>query len=102
VAAVQSWYNEISKYNWSAPASNANANNAGHFSQLVWVGTTNFGAGVCTTKSSSGWLYVTADYNPAGNNYGYDTASGIASFNQNVLQPTCTPATALASATTSG
>ncbi|CAB4256941.1 similar to Saccharomyces cerevisiae YJL079C PRY1 Protein of unknown function [Maudiozyma barnettii] len=61
--SVDAWYNEISNYDFSNPGFSSNT---GHFTQLVWKGTSQVGCGV---KSCGGvWGdYVICSYNPAGN-----------------------------------
>lgn len=60
-AAVDLWYAEVSKYNFSSPAwSNA----VGHFTQLVWRATTQVGCGVATCGGQRLWV---CQYTPPGN-----------------------------------
>ena len=42
-AAVDGWYSEISQYDWSDPGF---TNNTGHFTQVVWKGSTTLGCDV--------------------------------------------------------
>ncbi|CAF1451127.1 unnamed protein product, partial [Adineta steineri] len=74
---VDAWYNEIQSYNWSNPGSNAMS--YGHFTQVVWKGTTNLGIGRAVTSDNS-TMYVVGNYFPGGNMGG--------AYVQNVL-PLC-------------
>lgn len=55
------WYNEVQNYNFSSPGF---ANNTGHFTQLVWKGTTHVGIGKAVRGSTT---FVVANYVPPGN-----------------------------------
>ncbi|XP_069022356.1 Golgi-associated plant pathogenesis-related protein 1 [Embiotoca jacksoni] len=72
---VDSWYSEIKDYNWSKPGFSGDT---GHFTQVVWKGSTELGVGMATR---GGKTFVVGRYRPAGNipNEGY--------FEKNVLQP---------------
>ncbi|XP_076005613.1 Golgi-associated plant pathogenesis-related protein 1-like isoform X2 [Genypterus blacodes] len=59
--AVDSWYAEISDYNWRSPGY---ASNIGHFTQVVWKGTTEVGVGLATDGNT---VFVVGQYRPAGN-----------------------------------
>ncbi|CAF1456916.1 unnamed protein product, partial [Didymodactylos carnosus] len=74
-----SWYNEISSYNWTNPGFSSAT---GHFTQLVWQGTKIMGIGIALTSNQQ-QAYVVANYYPAGNiiNSGY--------FGANVKKPPC-------------
>lgn len=61
VDPVQAWYDEIKDYNFSAPGFSGAT---GHFTQVVWIGSTELGCGKAT---SSGGTYVVCNYNPHGN-----------------------------------
>lgn len=63
--ATQSWYDEIKDYNFDKPGF---AMNTGHFTQVVWKGSTELG--IAWAKASSGSIYVVANYRPAGNMMG--------------------------------
>ena len=71
--ATKMWYDEIKDYNFSKPAKYNPK--CGHFTQVVWVGSTELGAGFA--KSKSGATYVVARYSPAGNM--------LTKFDENVL-----------------
>lgn len=49
----------------------------GHFTQMVWRGSREFGIG--RAKGASGYVYIVANYNPRGNVRGHYAA--------NVLRP---------------
>merc|ERR1712166_1126462 len=66
-AAVQAWYDELTNpgYDYSDPE---NSPGTGHFTQVIWKGTTHVGFG----RSSDG-NYICCNYTPAGNCLGqYD------------------------------
>ena len=56
------WYEEESKYNYRSAQFSTST---GHFTQVVWAGSTQMGAG--RAVSSSGAQFVVARYSPAGN-----------------------------------
>ncbi len=60
---VESWYNEIEKYNFNNPRSSDGV--VGHFTQVVWKGSRELGIGCSVDKNGSYW--VVANYYPAGN-----------------------------------
>lgn len=70
--AVDSWYSEITDYRFNSPGF---ASGTGHFTQVVWKGSTELGVGMA--KNSKNQIYVVANYNPPGNFQG--------DFKQNVL-----------------
>ena len=61
--AVDSWYDEIKDYDFNKGKSKGGV--VGHFTQLVWKGSTQLGIGVA--KSSSNSVFVVANYHPGGN-----------------------------------
>ena len=71
--AVQSWYDEVLDPGYDFDGGGFSAG-TGHFTQVVWVGSTHVGA----ARSRDG-VYVVANYLPAGNMMG--------SFPRNVLPP---------------
>ncbi|KAF5354800.1 hypothetical protein D9756_005544 [Leucocoprinus leucothites] len=80
-AAVQSWMNEASQYDYNNPGFSAAT---GHFTQVVWKATTTLGCAshVCNTGSPFGsgeWTYIVCRYTPPGNFLGQ--------FPQNVGRP---------------
>jgi len=72
--AVDQWYSEEPKYDYNEAQWNPNA---GHFSQVVWNGSTEVGLGKSKTKD--GGCIVVANYYPAGNIIG--------KFKENVSPP---------------
>ncbi|HJQ99158.1 MAG TPA: CAP domain-containing protein [Candidatus Polarisedimenticolaceae bacterium] len=73
-AAVESWEGESSDYSYAAIADPVNVfDDVGHYTQLVWSGTTRFGCAVthCTTDSPfpklPAWDLVVCRYSPPGN-----------------------------------
>ncbi|XP_002735613.1 Golgi-associated plant pathogenesis-related protein 1-like [Saccoglossus kowalevskii] len=61
---VQSWYDEIKKYNFK---SGGFSSGTGHFTQVVWKASTGLGIGFAPSKNKANTWYVVANYNPAGN-----------------------------------
>ncbi len=60
--ATNAWYDEIKDYNWSNPGFNFET---GHFTQVVWKGSTEFGIGAAVSADKS--IYICANYFPPGN-----------------------------------
>ncbi|MFP2910758.1 CAP domain-containing protein [Pyxidicoccus sp. 3LFB2] len=76
-AAVKSWYDEVSQYNFK---SGGFSGATGHFTQLVWKGTTRVGCAVSQGKGSKWYeTYVVCIYQAPGNVLGQ--------FQTNVLPP---------------
>ncbi|CAM0143082.1 hypothetical protein VKS41_006158 [Umbelopsis sp. WA50703] len=73
-AVVDAWYDEAHLYDYSKPGF---SEATGHFTQVVWVGTTEIGCGVTTCSSLGGAPLYTCSYNPPGNYLG--------EFQKNVL-----------------
>eukprot|EP01062_Namystynia_karyoxenos_P003627 TRINITY_DN11301_c0_g1_i1.p1 TRINITY_DN11301_c0_g1~~TRINITY_DN11301_c0_g1_i1.p1 ORF type:complete len:680 (+),score=159.06 TRINITY_DN11301_c0_g1_i1:92-2041(+) len=63
-AAVAAWYSELDDYCSAGQGLNGMNNGAGHFTQLVWKGTTQIGMGIARGQGSA---YVVVNYLPAGN-----------------------------------
>jgi len=63
-AAVDSWYDEIKDYDFSSGKSK-NGGVVGHFTQLVWKGTTQLGIGVAKSKQNS--VFIVGNYHFGGN-----------------------------------
>ncbi|MBE8523170.1 serine protease [Amycolatopsis sp. H6(2020)] len=79
--ATDAWYGEIKDYNFDDLASNI-PQKTGHFTQLVWKGSTKIGAGRVYGRSTDGeWYdtYIAVNFSPAGNVAG--------AFKDNVLAP---------------
>jgi uncharacterized protein YkwD len=70
--ATKMWYDEIKDYNFSRPGFSSGT---GHFTQVVWRGSTEVGFGIA--RSGNGSFYVVGNYYPAGNFSGQ--------YQQNVL-----------------
>ena len=60
------WYKEMKDYNFKNPSFGSKT---GHFTQVVWVGSLEFGVAKATAKN--GAHYVVARYSPAGNVMGH-------------------------------
>ena len=56
------WYEEQDKYRYNTPGFSSST---GHFTQIVWVGSRELGAGKAV--SSTGAQFVVARYQPPGN-----------------------------------
>jgi len=76
------WYSELPKYDFSRHS----GANAGHFSQVVWKNSSEFGVG--RAKGADGKWLVVANYLPAGNVVGH--------YKENVFPPTAGVAAATA------
>jgi glioma pathogenesis-related protein 2 len=65
--AVNDWYAEIKDYNFANPSA-SNGQPTGHFTQLVWKGSTRIGAGRTFGHGAEWWeTYIVLDFSPAGN-----------------------------------
>ena len=62
--AVDSWYKEIFDYDFKK-CDTKNGKAIGHFTQLVWKGSTQLGIGVAKNKENN--VYVVANYHKGGN-----------------------------------
>ncbi|KAI8377067.1 CAP domain-containing protein [Choanephora cucurbitarum] len=65
-AAIKGWYDEESKYNYNAPGFSMAT---GHFTQVVWKGTTEVGCAAYDCPNNGG-NYIVCNYNPSGNYLG--------------------------------
>lgn len=79
--AVQSWYNEVVSYDYNNPGFSPAT---GHFTQVVWKGSTEVGCGAAQGTATMNGMrynayYVVCQYAPPGNVQGQ--------FGANVLQP---------------
>ncbi len=64
-AIVDLWYNEEPLYDYNDPGYSPGT---GHFTQIVWKGTTEIGCGFATGCTTSNWPNVwVCQYNPHGN-----------------------------------
>jgi uncharacterized protein YkwD len=80
-AASDAWYSEIKFYDYATTATKDPKEAIGHFTQLVWNGSTKIGAGrVCGTADDT-WhdTYIAVNFSPAGNMAG--------AYKDNVLPP---------------
>ncbi|XP_044732409.1 uncharacterized protein LOC123295218 isoform X3 [Chrysoperla carnea] len=66
----KSWYDEIKDYSF---ASEPRAMKAGHFTQMIWKGSTEMG--MAMARGRNGKIYVVANYNPRGNIVGQFSAN---------------------------
>jgi uncharacterized protein YkwD len=66
--AVDDWYGEVKHYDFAAGQSR-DGETTGHFTQLVWAGTTDVGCGVAVCRDAKGFTETTwvCQYAPAGN-----------------------------------
>lgn len=76
---VQAWYDEIKDYNYSSPGFSSAT---GHFTQVVWVDSTELG---CGKAASDGGTYVVCNYSPHGN------ITNAGKFQKNVLPANAAP-----------
>lgn len=60
--SAEMWYEEIKDYSFNNPSFSSKT---GHFTQVVWVGSREFGVAKATSRN--GAQYVVARYFPAGN-----------------------------------
>ncbi len=69
--AINSWYSEKSAYDY-ADNSCIDGAQCGHYTQLIWRNTTEFGCGSATYKVGKyqGWEVIVCQYNPPGNYIG--------------------------------
>ncbi|XP_070539194.1 Golgi-associated plant pathogenesis-related protein 1-like [Ptychodera flava] len=61
---VQSWYDEVKKYNFSRGGFSSGT---GHFTQVVWKNSKTLGVGFAPSKNKANTWYVVGNYSPAGN-----------------------------------
>ncbi|XP_012946763.1 Golgi-associated plant pathogenesis-related protein 1 [Aplysia californica] len=71
--ATEQWYSEIRQHNFNSESNSG----TGHFTQVVWKGSTELGMG--KAKDKKGKVIVVGSYRPAGNMIG--------SFTSNVFPP---------------
>jgi hypothetical protein len=76
-AVVDAWYEEVSDYDYSRGTS-SNGGVTGHFTQVVWKGTTHVGC-ASTYCSNLRATYYVCDYSPPGNYMG--------EYTKNVFRP---------------
>ncbi|MDG2397083.1 MAG: CAP family protein [Flavobacteriaceae bacterium] len=66
--ASKAWYDEKKDYKYSKIANDKNFYKTGHYTQMIWEETTEFGMAKAT--SENGTIYVVARYSPPGNYIG--------------------------------
>lgn len=98
-AAVDGWGNERAKYNFQTPTGFSEA--TGHFTQLVWKGTTSTGCAAvnCTGKGGMDGFFLVCEYYPPGNIVGDNNAFFVQNV-QSQIYSGGPPATSSAVATT--
>ncbi|CAF1407867.1 unnamed protein product [Adineta steineri] len=64
--ATQDWYDEIKYYSFSKPGFSSQT---GHFTQVVWGGSTHLGVGIAFSSNSRS-VYIVTNYYPPGNYQG--------------------------------
>lgn len=71
-SGMHSWYQEKSTFRAGQAVTNGNLQAIGHYTQMVWAGSTQFGMGKAVIQSGPqrGWLIIVANYNPPGNYIG--------------------------------
>lgn len=76
--AIEAWYEEREDYSYTRPGFSSAT---GHFTQLVWKGTTKLGCSyvTCNGKNRTPGKYLVCEYSPAGNVLSRDL------FKKNVL-----------------
>jgi uncharacterized protein YkwD len=80
-SVVDAWYGEVKDYNYNKPGFSMDT---GHFTQVVWKGTTKIGCGVKTCNNlSKGFKLYTCSYSSYGNIVSDDNKY----FIENVLKP---------------
>ncbi|XP_055380291.1 Golgi-associated plant pathogenesis-related protein 1-like [Condylostylus longicornis] len=75
---VQTWYNEIKKYNYDR--SDGFSSGCGHFTQMIWKNSREIGIGYVQRNSN---IFVVVNYDPPGN--------FIGQYNENVPKPKHSP-----------
>ncbi|XP_054167905.1 Golgi-associated plant pathogenesis-related protein 1-like [Oppia nitens] len=79
--AIDMWYNEVKDYNYDTTGFSGRT---GHFTQLVWKGTSRVGCARCYGRGSQWYeTYTVCNYRPAGNMMGDNNRY----FRENVLRP---------------
>lgn len=68
--ATKCWYSEEAHYNYSNPTSSTGK--IGHFTQVVWKGSKEFGIGVARSGNA---IYVSGSYDPPGNYRGAEKSN---------------------------
>ncbi|MCG5451187.1 MULTISPECIES: CAP family protein [Micromonospora] len=67
-AAVDSWYSEISNYDFATGKAIDSTKAIGHFTALVWKNTTKLGVGRVAGQGAKWWeTFIVANFSPPGN-----------------------------------
>lgn len=66
---TDNWYNEIKDYNFADPATTP-ISRVGHFTQVVWAGSTKVGCAQAASLGPKGGVYTVCNYDPPGNYLG--------------------------------
>eukprot|EP01001_Neometanema_parovale_P003620 NODE_147_length_3150_cov_118.375289_g137_i0.p1 GENE.NODE_147_length_3150_cov_118.375289_g137_i0~~NODE_147_length_3150_cov_118.375289_g137_i0.p1 ORF type:complete len:714 (+),score=204.53 NODE_147_length_3150_cov_118.375289_g137_i0:753-2894(+) len=87
-ACTKSWYDEVKDYDFNAPKFSSAT---GHFTAVVWKGTTEIGCGYAPVKTSSGttWRTIVCRYKSAGNIGGQFATNVLPLTSESNIQ-TCT------------
>jgi len=66
---IQLWYDEVDKFDKNKVSKYEFDVNTGHYTQVIWAGTTKIGCGRIIYKESNGWTseYLACNYGPSGN-----------------------------------
>ncbi|KAI7864709.1 CAP domain-containing protein [Mucor mucedo] len=75
-ASIQAWYDESQFYDYNTGRSRYSNKSVGHFTQVVWKGTTEIGCGSTYCAAKKQYFYV-CDYSAAGNMAGGQAANVI-------------------------
>lgn len=69
LSAAADWYDEKKLYPPGSPVTQTSYQQTGHYTQMVWRGTSRLGAGTAVGKTGQlrGWIIVVCNYDPAGN-----------------------------------
>ncbi|GJN89764.1 hypothetical protein Rhopal_002753-T1 [Rhodotorula paludigena] len=81
-SGIQMWYNEVGQYDFDDPSYNEAT---GHFTQLVWKGTTEVGCALSTCSPVKGEGFSWNGNFLASNIVGFDATGTAKSFGANVL-----------------
>ena len=69
IDAINRWYAEYPSYDFRSPGFNSEGQSTGHFTQLVWKSSSEYG--VSAVYDNKKFVYVVMEYNPAGNDGAY-------------------------------